>query len=343
MRTPRQVLANGLQAAVASMTLALAMTSAGLAQQQQEQPKQDTGVQKTTVMQQAKPVYDEKADAKKQIADALAVAKRENQRVLIQWGGNWCTWCIALHHLYETDRAVSNKLMYEYQVVYVDIGKSDKNMDLAKAYGADLQKSGVPFLTVLDAEGKALANQETESLEATAVEGQEKKVAHDPKKVMDFLTKNQAAYWKAEDVYAKGLAEANSSGRTAFVHFGAPWCPWCHVLEDWMNKPETAALLAKDFVDVKIDVDRMTGGKELLTRMGGKEDDGIPWFVFVSADGKVMSTSTGPKGNTGCPASADEVAHFKEMLMNAAKKLTPAEIETLTTTVAEAAKKAAGH
>ena len=41
-----------------------------------------------------KPLYDESADAKQQIAAALAKAKRENRRVLIQWGGNWCSWCI---------------------------------------------------------------------------------------------------------------------------------------------------------------------------------------------------------------------------------------------------------
>jgi hypothetical protein len=32
-------------------------------------------------------VYDEAADARKQIADALAKAKQNNRRVLIQWGG----------------------------------------------------------------------------------------------------------------------------------------------------------------------------------------------------------------------------------------------------------------
>jgi len=32
-----------------------------------------------------------------------------------------------------------------------------KNIDLAKSYGADLQKHGFPFLTILDANGKVLA------------------------------------------------------------------------------------------------------------------------------------------------------------------------------------------
>ena len=49
------------------------------------------------------PIYDEKADGAKQIADALAVAKKENKRVLLQFGANWCGWCHKLHKLCQSD------------------------------------------------------------------------------------------------------------------------------------------------------------------------------------------------------------------------------------------------
>src|SRR3954469_3660648 len=49
-------------------------------------------------------IYDESADARKNIASALAKAKRENQRVLIQWGANWCGWCHMLHDLFASDK-----------------------------------------------------------------------------------------------------------------------------------------------------------------------------------------------------------------------------------------------
>src|SRR5688572_5485768 len=78
------------------------------------------------------PVYDEKADAAADIAAALARAKAENRRVLIQWGGNWCHWCIKLDGLMKKDKKISRKLMYEYDVVKVDIGRHDKHMDLAE-------------------------------------------------------------------------------------------------------------------------------------------------------------------------------------------------------------------
>ena len=39
------------------------------------------------------PIYDESADAKKLVDDAVARAATDNKRVLIQVGGNWCGWC----------------------------------------------------------------------------------------------------------------------------------------------------------------------------------------------------------------------------------------------------------
>ena len=42
-----------------------------------------------------------------------------------------------------------------YIVVHVDVGKYDKNLDLAKKYHVNLEK-GVPSLAVLDAKGKVL-------------------------------------------------------------------------------------------------------------------------------------------------------------------------------------------
>src|SRR5690606_25336510 len=66
------------------------------------------------------PLNDEQADAREQIAAAMAKAKKENQRVHIQWGGNWCGWCIKLDELCRSDPAIRKELQYEYQVVHID-------------------------------------------------------------------------------------------------------------------------------------------------------------------------------------------------------------------------------
>jgi thiol-disulfide isomerase/thioredoxin len=160
------------------------------------------------------PVYDEAADARTDIAAALAVAARKNKRVLIQWGGNWCGWCIKLHDLFASDRTIAMKILYEYEVVTVDIGHWDKNLDLVEHYGADIQNNGVPFLTVLDADGNVLVNQDTGSLE----EGDH----HDPALVLAFLEAHQAPYPEAEVLLADALRRAGQEGKRLFLAFGAP-------------------------------------------------------------------------------------------------------------------------
>lgn len=276
-------------------------------------------------------VYDEKADANEQIAAALAKAKKENRRVLIQWGGNWCGWCIRLHTLFDKEAAVRRKLMYEYDVVHVDIGQWNKHMDLAEKYGANLKQHGVPFLTILDADGNVVANQETGSLEAES-----NGFHHDPRKVVVFLTKHQAPYPEAQALLDAAIARAKDEEKMVFLHFGAPWCGWCHRLEDWMAREEVWAILGKEFIDLKIDVDRCTGttGKSLYAKMREGRDEGIPWFAFLDAQGQKLATSTGPNGNVGFPYEQPEIAHFIAMLEATAKRLSKDDLEALRASLA---------
>jgi thiol:disulfide interchange protein len=291
-------------------------------------PAAQPGAQAPAEPAKRKDIYDVNANAREQIAAALARAKKEHKRVLIQWGGNWCGWCHLLHDTLEKDRAVKGKLAAEYELVLVDAGREQKNLDLAAEYGAELQKHGYPFLTVLDSDGKVIANQETESLETPKpTDGSKYTPGHDAKKVLAFLAKHQAPPADAEAVLSAGLAEAQKTGRKVFLHFGAPWCGWCHKLEAWMARPEIEAILAKDYVDVKIDVDRMKGGKEVSARMGAT--GGIPWMAILDPSGKKLITSDGPKGNVGFPYQPEEVAYFGTMLEKTATTMTEAERKTL--------------
>ena len=96
-----------------------------------------------------------------------------------------------------------------------------------------------------------------------------------------------------------------------------------------MALEDVAPVLSKDFVAVMIDQDRMVGGKDVLKRYCTKPG-GIPWFVFLDGDGKVLITSDDPdSGNIGYPGGEVEAPHFKRMLEQVAKRITPAEIEKL--------------
>ena len=279
----------------------------------------------------AAPVYDEKADAAKDIERALATAKLDHSRVLIQWGANWCGWCKMLHALTTGDQEIAKELRDQYVVVHVDVGRFDKHMAIAERYGADLKKNGLPFLTVLDENGAPVVNQETSSLEKP--QGSDPP-GHDKAKVMAFLTKHQAPAVKADDLLAAGVAKAKAEGKLVFLHFGAPWCGWCRKLEAWMARPEVHAILDKAFVDVKIDTERMTGGQAMLTAHSAGKNGGIPWFEFVDGAGKALVNSNGPKGNTGYPSAPEEIAWFMQMIHTAGAKLGAEDLAALEASLA---------
>jgi hypothetical protein len=229
------------------------------------------------------------------------------------------------------DKDVRHELLYEYEVVHVDVGHFDKNVELSKQVGAELNVviKAVPFITILDADGKPLVQQNTEPFEAKDANGKD---GHDPAKLVEFLTRFQAPHLQASEVRAAAFAKAKAEQKRVFLHFGAPWCGWCTRLETWMARPEIAAVLAKDFVDVKIDNDRMIGGADMYKAelaAAGVQDTGIPWFVFSGADGKQIAASSGPKTTIGFPYQVDEVELFAAMLQKAHVNLTDADIKTL--------------
>lgn len=99
-------------------------------------------------------LYKADANATQDIRRALVAAGKQHKHVLLDFGGNWCIDCHVLENAFHQPR-IAPLLNSNYIVVHVDVGKYDKNLDLAKKYHVDLQK-GVPSLAVLDAMGKVL-------------------------------------------------------------------------------------------------------------------------------------------------------------------------------------------
>jgi hypothetical protein len=109
-----------------------------------------------------------------------------------------------------------------------------------------------------------------------------------------------------------------------------------------MARPEVAAILAKDFVDVKIDQDRSVDAKSVFGKYC-KNPSGIPWFCVLSSDGKVVCTSDGAKGTIGFPAEPAEIDHFARMMTKARKNITETDIAALRESLEKDGKVASGH
>ena len=98
--------------------------------------------------------YDESADAKAQIQQALATAQARHGKVLVIFGANWCEDCRALDQALKSEK--SARLMAdEFSVVKVDVGRFDRNKDVAAAYGNPIRK-GIPAAVILSADNKVL-------------------------------------------------------------------------------------------------------------------------------------------------------------------------------------------
>ena len=98
--------------------------------------------------------YDEAADAKADVKRTLAEAKKANKPVLIIYGANWCEDCRALDKALHEGRN-AELVNREFKVVKVDVGRFDKNLDVAEAYGNPIKK-GIPGAAVLSPDGKVL-------------------------------------------------------------------------------------------------------------------------------------------------------------------------------------------
>jgi thiol:disulfide interchange protein len=102
-------------------------------------------------------IYSEKANPKADIAAALAQAKRENKRVLLDFGGDWCGDCQVLDIYFHNAQNLPI-LEKNYVLVHVNVGHMDENQNIAAQYQVPLDR-GVPALAVLSERGKLLYSQ----------------------------------------------------------------------------------------------------------------------------------------------------------------------------------------
>ena len=96
----------------------------------------------------APPPYDESADPQRDLQTALTNARRENKRVLVVFGANWCPDCRALDREFHAGGKTDALVAERYEVVKVDVGRFDKNLDFVKLYGEPIKK-GIPSVVVV--------------------------------------------------------------------------------------------------------------------------------------------------------------------------------------------------
>jgi protein disulfide-isomerase len=98
--------------------------------------------------------YNEAADAQADIKGALSQATTAKTPVLVVFGANWCGDCKMLDGAMKHG-ASAPLFARDFKIVKVNVGRFDKNVELAESYGVPL-KRGIPAIAILSSEGKVL-------------------------------------------------------------------------------------------------------------------------------------------------------------------------------------------
>lgn len=106
-------------------------------------------------------IYDDKRDPFEDANEALVLAKKTNRNVLIEIGGNWCSWCHKMDTFLANNPDVYEALHNKYVLLKINVSDSNENAAFMKSLPPVL---GYPHMYVSDANGKMLLSKDTAEL-----------------------------------------------------------------------------------------------------------------------------------------------------------------------------------
>jgi len=110
----------------------------------------------------ASEVYDPARDPSRDLAVAVMQASWAGKRILLEVGGQWCSWCHTLDTFFAADRRLLDYRDNNFIVLKVNVSQENENKPFLSNYP---KIPGYPHLFVLTPEGKLLHSQDTSELE----------------------------------------------------------------------------------------------------------------------------------------------------------------------------------
>jgi len=109
-------------------------------------------------------LYDPSLDGMKQIREAVDQAGKTGKHVFIQYGGNWCPWCIKFDAFVKADTGLTRIINRYYIPVKLNYDQTNRNYE-ANEYLGNPVRFGFPVFIILDGTGKVLHIQDSALLE----------------------------------------------------------------------------------------------------------------------------------------------------------------------------------
>lgn len=107
-------------------------------------------------------VYDDQRDPFDDANAALTLARETNRNVLIEIGGNWCSWCHKMDAFLLKNPGIYQKLHNKYVLLKINVSDANENIDFMRSLPPVL---GYPHMYVSTASGKMLLSKDTAELQ----------------------------------------------------------------------------------------------------------------------------------------------------------------------------------
>ena len=106
-------------------------------------------------------IYNEQRNPFDDATAALVLAKKTNRQVLIEIGGNWCSWCHKMDVFLENNPEVYQALHAKYVLLKVSVSDSNENAEFMASLPPVL---GYPHMYISTSNGKMILSKDTAEL-----------------------------------------------------------------------------------------------------------------------------------------------------------------------------------
>lgn len=106
--------------------------------------------------------FDPKRDPNLDLQNAILKAQKENKRIILDIGGEWCGWCKKMEYYFMQNPKLEKLRDKNYVWVRINMSEENENKEFLSKYPAI---SAYPHLFVLEKDGSLLHSQNTEEIE----------------------------------------------------------------------------------------------------------------------------------------------------------------------------------
>jgi Thioredoxin-like len=107
-------------------------------------------------------IYDPSRNPAEDLKWAVIFAQRDNKRIMLELGGDWCIWCKHMDEFYTTHKDLLQFRADHYVLVKVNVSEENMNEQFLSQFPA---AAGYPHIYILDRDSTFLHSQDTEQLE----------------------------------------------------------------------------------------------------------------------------------------------------------------------------------